>query len=256
MSDAVAVLFEDELKRKGASFRCERDPERYVVQHEGRELCVSLDTLVRTYNLHQDESCVARFVDAVLRADLGGQSWQEVQSSVLFCLEPSDYGEPPDFRTPISERVDRVLVTLDASSGSIAWITPTMLADWQVSLTEAETTASSNLARALAEARIELRDVDGIGVAFFATTLPFKSALVLAPNLKQVVSPMLGWPLYAVIPDRDFLYLWAARQNGFIDRVGKIVVDEFKKAPYPITTEVFEIADGAIGAVGAFATQA
>jgi hypothetical protein len=55
-----------------------------------------------------------------------------------------------------------------------------------------------------------------------------------------------------VIPNRDFLYVWAAQHRDFIHRVGKVVVREFTTSPYPLITEVFEIGDAGIAAIGAF----
>jgi hypothetical protein len=94
--------------------------------------------------------------------------------------------------------------------------------------------------------------VSGLRLGIVTTTLPFKTALIFAPNLKEVVSPALGWPLHAVIPDCDFLYLWDARHTTFMERVGGVVVDQFAKSPHPLTTEIFEISDDGITAIGAF----
>ena len=58
----------------------------------------------------------------------------------------------------------------------------------------------------------------------------------------------------AVVPDRDFLYLWAARHTEFAGRVGGVVVREFAKASYPISTEIYEISDAGIRAIGTFPT--
>jgi hypothetical protein len=129
---------------------------------------------------------------------------------------------------------------------------PEMLEKWRVARDEVETAALGNLAAALANASIEYKDIDGVRLGFVGTTLPFKSALTLAPNLRDVVSPILGWPLHAVVPDRDFLYLWDARHRTFLHRVGGVVVKEFAAAPYPLTTEVFEIRDDGITAIRAF----
>ena len=126
---------------------------------------------------------------------------------------------------------------------------------WQVSLAEVEATAWRNLAAALTAAKLEYEDVDGVRLGFLGTELPIKAALILAPNLREVVSPVLGWPLYAAIPDRDFLYLWASPHRGFLNRVGRAVVKEFTSAPYPITTEVFEISDDGIKPIGAYQTE-
>jgi uncharacterized protein YtpQ (UPF0354 family) len=253
MSDPVAALFEQELKRRGVQCRFDEKEQRYRVQHRGRELLISLDNLARDYDRERDEGCVASFVDNLLSVYVEEQPWEDVQSSILFTLEPSDYAEPLPLRTPISDRVDRVPAVVRVSR--ISFITPALVNNWQVSLAEVEATASRNMAAALAAAKLEHSEIDGMRLGFLGTELPIKAALILAPNLREVVSPVLGWPLCAVIPDRDFLYLWASRHRGFLDRVGRTVVKEFTTAPYPITTEVFEISDDGIKAIGAYPTE-
>jgi hypothetical protein len=245
-------MFEQELERRGVPFRLDDGSQRYVVRHQGLDLFVSLDNLIRKYVRDPDDAHVSGFVDIVLSSAVSPPSWKQARTQVLICLEPSDYAEPPPFRRPLSKRVDCVLVRVDDAKGTVVWITPEMLENWRIERDEAEAAALSNLASALAGASIEHRDVNGVRLGYAATTLPFKTALVLAPNLKEVVSPILGWPLHAVMPDRDFLYLWDARHTTFLHRVGSVVVKEFAAAPYPLTTEVFEIGEDGIVGIGAF----
>ena len=55
-----------------------------------------------------------------------------------------------------------------------------------------------------------------------------------------------------VVPDRGFLYLWAAQHDKFANRLGGVVVEEYAKASYPISTEVYSISDQGVRAVGEF----
>jgi hypothetical protein len=235
------------------AFRFDDESQRYVIRARGLDVFLSLDNLAREYARDPDDARVSRFIDLALAGSLRTpDSWEEARKSVLFCLEPSDHVEPPPLRTPVSERLERVLVYFDVSNGTITWITPDMLDGWRVTADEAEAVALSNLAAALASASIEHTDIEGVRLGIVTTILPFKTALILAPNLKEVVSPVLGWPLRAVIPDWDFLYLWDARHTAFMERVGGVVVDQFAKSPHPLTTEIFEISDDGITAIAAF----
>jgi hypothetical protein len=256
MHDEVAILLERELAHRGISFRRDPDSSRYILIARGLELFVSLDNFAREYRRDADPSRIARFVDSVLATGVDHASWAKAQNSIFYCLEPSDHVERSELRSSISDRVDRVPVLFGTSSGRIVWISEAMLRDWQVSKEDLATAALGNLARALTETRIEHSDIDGVRLAHFASLLPFKSALMLAPNLRQRVEPLIGWPLYAVAPARDFLFLWAAKHADFAGRVGGVVVDEFIKSPYPISTEVFEVSDGGIMAIGAFPIDA
>jgi len=256
MHDDVANLFERELARRGLPFRRDLDSGRYIFNARGLELFVSLDNVAREYRRDADPERITRFVDTVLAAEVDHATWRQSQCSIFYCLEPSDHVERSDLRTAVSDRVDRVPVLFQGSTGRITWVSEAMLRDWQVSKEDLSTAILSNLASVLAETRIEHSDIDGVRLGHFASSLPFKSALMLAPNLRQRVEQLIGWPLYAVAPARDFLYVWAAEHADFAGRVGGVVVDEFTKSPYPISTEVFEISDGGIKAIGAFPTDA
>jgi hypothetical protein len=252
MSNAAA-LFEQELTRRGIAFRLNGLSDRYVIDHAGTELFISLHNVNREYARDQDASCIMRFADSVLSPRIEKNSWDEARTSVLFCFEPSDYAKLPELRHPISDRVDRVPVNFDPGHGLISWITSDMLGRWQITLKELELEAVKNLDAALNNAIVQHKDIDGVRLGYLETTLPFKTALLLAPNLKEVVAPLLGWPLHAVMPDRDFLFLWDSRHTDFVSRIGRLVVDEFTQAPYPISTEVFEVSDSGIKPIGAFA---
>jgi hypothetical protein len=256
MSDPAATLFEKELSLRSMSFRLDPKSGRYIVEHQGKELFVSLGNLRREYGRDFDESRVARFIDSVLSLEFRSRSWEEVRDSILFCIEPTDDVERSNFRRSISDLVDRVPVHFDATRGTITWISPSMLSAWSVDLEEVEAAASNNLGAILAQATLQHQEIDGVRLGYLETVHPFKSAMILAPNLREVVSPLLGWPLYAVIPDRNFLYMWAAEHKDFAARLGGVVVDEFGSAPYPISTEVFEISDEGIMAIGEFPAKA
>ena len=199
MCQLVSVLFERELTRRGVSFSFDHESARYRIEHRGGKLLVSLDNLARAYNRDRDQSRIASFVDAVLGSRFESRPWPEAQPSILFALEPSDHVEPSDLRTPLSKQVDRVPVvyTLDASPETITWITQSMLDGWNISLAQLETTASANLAAALAAAKVAHTDIGGVRLGIIETDLACKAALILAPNRREVVSPTLGWPLFA-----------------------------------------------------------
>jgi hypothetical protein len=256
MHNDVAILFEHELSRRGVSFRRDPDSGRYVLNARGLELFVSLENVAREYRRDENPACIARFIDTVLATDVDHATWAQAQGSIFYCLEPSDHVEPSELRSAVSDRVDRVPVFFQESTGRIAWVSEKMLRDWQITTDDLSAAALGNLARLLLETPIEHSDIDGVRLGHFVSSLPFKSALMLAPNLRQRVEPLIGWPLYAVAPARDFLFLWAAKHADFTGRVGGVVVDEFTKSPYPISTEVFEISDGGIKAIGAFPMDA
>ena len=127
-----------------------------------------------------------------------------------------------------------------------------MLEEWGVDVEAVRSAACRNLATKLAEAEICWKDYHGARLGYFGTLMPCKAALMTAANLKQIAAPTLGWPLLAVIPAQDFLLLWDASRRDLIPELGALVVDQFTRSAYPLTTEVFEISDEGISAIGDF----
>ena len=251
----VRELFEDELRRRGLTFSIDPQSGRHELEIGGGQMLVSLDNLQRDVGRDGDAGRVSRFVDAVVASS--GESDNSLSADQLYwSLEPSDYEERADFRVAMSDRVDRVLVCVSADRRLISWVTPSMLDSLGLGEADAGARAFANLGLALSEASVHVEDIDGVQLGFVNTVLPLKASLILAPNLCDVVGPMLGWPLMAVVPDRDFLYLWAARHTDLVQRVGSVVMNEYSQASYPISTEVYEISDEEIRAVGEFPREA
>ena len=253
MTTSIEALFEWELERRRIPFTSDPKTGRYSVHAGTTPLLVSLDTISREYTIHRDPDCVVQFVDAILKGAAGAiADWKQIRESILFALEPNDYIESCDLRLPVSRRVDRVPVLIDQRRGTWQWIMRDMLEGWGVSIDDVTKAAFANMASALASSTVEHKEIEGVTLGFFGTELPMKSPLLLAPNLKEIVSPIIGWPLHAVVPDQDFLYVWPAEHEQFCERVGAIAVREYSAAPHPVTTELFKVDDDGIRAVGAF----
>ncbi len=137
-------------------------------------------------------------------------------------------------------------------SQHIVWMTPDMLAQLGASREMAEAHAADNLARLMGETSIETTEVDGHRLGMLATHSPLKASLIFARNLREKAEPLLGWPLLAVIPRRDFVYLIPQSAQSLFPRIAQIVIEEYTKRGYPISTEVFKIDSEKVEAIGEF----
>ena len=63
----------------------------------------------------------------------------------------------------------------------------------------------------------------------------------------------MGWPVLAVAPARDFVYVLSTDHTKFLPRLGAVVMREYQESGYPITAEVLSIDDNGITAIGSFA---
>jgi hypothetical protein len=251
MSKICTKLFEQELTRRGISFAHEITSGSYVIERtDGTRLLISIDNLCLEVDRDHDESRIATFIDAVMSSEEPQHEWEQVASMIYLALEPGDHVEPPELASTISKEVDRVPVIFDEDRGTISWVTSAMLEEWDISPDMLIAKAGENLDQALQKAELEVSDIDGVKLAFLSSELPFNASLILAPGFRAFAEPVLGWPLLAVIPARDFLYVWNAEH--LIGRLGEIVVKELKSSPYPLSTEIFELSDAGLQAIGAF----
>ncbi|MBA2113177.1 hypothetical protein [Bremerella alba] len=247
----VREQFERELTQRGFSFTIDPESGRHLLTVDERQLKVSLDNLERELASDVDAERVARFVDTVI-ASAKPNTNDYAAERLFWSLEPNDHQEKADYCVAVSDSVDRVLVHLSACGSAISWVTPNVLEILGLSELEASDNAFANLSHEVDAATLEAQEVDGVPLGYVITALPFKAALILAPNLRQLVKDKLGWPVMAVVPDRDFLYLWGAQHQEFAGRVGPVVVREYTRSPYAISTEVYRIDDDGLQAVGAF----
>lgn len=244
-------LVTQDLVRRGWVFSIEDGSGRYVIPHEGGSNTVCLDNLRKEFSRNGDASRIERFFDSI-QASRNLTDMPLVVANLFWSLEPNNYAEKPYVFEPLSSRIDQVLVHFNESAGLITFVTEEMLNTAGLSSEEASDQAYENLDAILNESTLECEEVLGMRLGIVSTTLPFKTALILAPSLQTFVKSELGWPVLAVAPDRDFLYLWSPNNSDLTNRMGSVVLREYERAPYPLTTEVFETADDGIGAVGFF----
>jgi len=250
----VLAVFENELRRRGIAFSIDKESGRHAVEVGDGRLLVSLENLQRDIHKDGDLSRVTSFIDSIIASSSISDAPLSADR-IYWCLEPNDYEVAADFRAALSDRVDRLLVHLSADGRLVTWVTKGMLSSLGMSESEATAKAFANLGQVLSQVTLESRAIDDVQLCFVGTQFPFKASLVLAPNLREIIGSRFGWPLMAVIPDRNFLYFWAAKHTGFINRVGRVVVREYLQASYPISTEVYEITDEKIRAIGEFPTE-
>lgn len=250
VSAEVATLFLDELARRGIPVTVADGG--YEIVRDGITMTVSLENLSRDFARDRDPEQVTRFVDTVTR---GPQipGWPAVRSFIRWSLEPTDAPVADTLHEVVSDHVALVLVYVSADESQIAWVSPATAERWGQTKESLLAIAAENMAGLLAGVRIETAAVESHTLGMLHTEfVAFKAALVFAPGLRAIVEPVLGWPVFAVLPCRDFVYLIPDRDRDVLGRVGSVVVREYAAAAYPLTTEVFEVTSDGIRAVGEF----
>ena len=251
----VAKTFEAELVNRDISYSV-TDDGRYELFVGDAKLTISIDNIRRDFDRDGDVSAVSRFVENVLK-DLNFQTldWHEVRNFVRYSLEPSDYdiGFGDVVHNVINDELVQLYVFSSPDRSQISWISPSSVSDWGISVDELKFQAESNMSQLVENARLETLDMNGNLLGMISTEITeFKSSLVLSASFRTLVEPTHGWPVFAVLPCRDFAYIVRCDNQEFLGVLGRVVVDEYNKSGYPITKDVLRISDDGIIAIGTF----
>ena len=219
----------------------------YEVQIHDQTLTVSLENIRRNYDRDSDADAIVRFVDQV--------NEDFVRPYVRYSLEPSDYetGFDDVLFNAISDELNQVFVYTPIDGSRIAWINESMLDDWGVTREQVVQQAEENMAAIVADTKLEIGEIDSDKLGLISTEeTPFKASLILSPAFRNLVSPTHGWPVYVVVPCRDFAYVIRDDNRELLGRLGRVVIDEYRKSGHPITKDVLQVSDDGIKAIGTY----
>ena len=248
----IHTRFHRALKKHGLVVQKRVGDASFMLRTAKGQCTVSLTNVARNINRDGDLSAIDRFVSVVAALPEDPPSWQLAAARLRVSLEPSDSALDGIAHQTLTQAVCRVLTHTDDDESRISWVSHTLLTSWSVSVTAAFAAALDNMDRLLATAPLEISDADGVRLGMLATHSPFKASLLVAPSLRSVVEPALGWPVFAVAPCRDFIYLFS--DETLIPRLGAVVVREYRGSGYPISTEVLRVSDDGVVALGSFGT--
>lgn len=257
-STSADELFQAELAKRNLSFSI--NPEGlYEVKLGDVTAKLNLENLRRDYARDNDPLAIARFAKQLdLNPFDESPSWEDVKPFLRYCLEPADYagGFGDTLHDVITDELVKVYAFTPPDGSQIAWINMSMLKEWGANERQVIELAEANMSRILSETKFSIEKIDGARLGMLATEeAPFKASLILTKAFREFVEPELGWPVYVVVPTRDFVFIISKQDYAFLGRVGPVVLREFKESGYPITADVLEVGDNGLTAIGSFAPQ-
>jgi hypothetical protein len=255
LPSACDELFQEELKKRGLVFSI--TPEwHYKIAIQGTDYTVNLENIRRNYERDDDAGIIIRFVDNVLRMpEPTPPTWMEVQPYLRFSLEPSNYvsGFDDVLFDRISDELYKVYVYARADGSWISWVYESCMKAWGVDRGEVVRQADSNMRDLVLQAKCEFQEIDGVKLGMLAMQeTTFKASLILSSAFRDLVAGVIGWPVYVVVPCRDFAFVISATDRDFLGRLGRVVVDQYRKSGHPITKDVLEVSDDGIKAIGTY----
>lgn len=248
--DANAI-FEQELAKRGLAFEREGD-DVYRLDLNGLALTINLENARRNAERDRDPGAIRDFAAQILKAGATpALPWTEAAPRLLLKAEPSDYQFGDAIRSAVSNEVSRVLTLTNAEHSYISWVTEAMCATWGVAPERAIEAARRNQDALIKGLVLEVDDVSGEPLGMVPLGSPYKASVIFAPSFRSLVEARFGWPVWVVVPCRDFIYV-LPENSELVHRIGRVVTDEYRRSGYPLTTEVLRVGSDGIEAVGAF----
>ena len=251
--DFVFTEFRRQIVEKGQKIDSVDKEGLIHINIRGTQLKVSLDNVRRDFERDHDTNVIAKYAASLDLAVIDmPTSWNDVKDSIYISLFPSDYDFAEFVHEKVTDSVERIYVF--STHRNFVWISNSDLKRWGVSITDLIKQAQTNGDTLLSRSKITFDTIENRKLGKFETDdETLKAALLFAPSMKEKVKKEFGYPFYAVIPVRDFCYIFSEKDfNFFSKKLGATVVDEYEKSGHPITTEILKFSDKGVEAVGRY----
>ena len=250
--DVVFNKFKMQLEGKGLTIDSVDKDGFILINVEESELKVSLDNIRRNYERDNDDSYITDLVNTIVSHSSKKEDWENIKDKIYVQFFPNDF----EFENLIYEKVTNEFskVFMLNNNNNFSFISDDDLIDWNLDLEELKNQVDLNLDTFLDKVQIEIEDVDNhkLGMIHIEEVW-LKSACLFSSKIKDLVKNNIGFPFYAVIPVRDFCYIFGEQDFGyFSERLGSVVVEEYEKSGYPITTEILKFSEIGVEALGKY----
>lgn len=224
----------------------------YISQGE-LTLKISLENVRRNYKRDKDQTHISDLVQTLVSySNEIPSNWTEAKDSVYISLFPSDYTFKDFLNHKITDEFSKVYV--HSGQDKFTWITKDDLKKWNITESDLDKQANLNADKLLSTTEITFDTIENHKLGLINVEHEtLKGALLFAPTMKKKIKKDFGFPFYAVIPVRDFCYIFSEIDFEFFSKqIGAVVVDEYKNSGYPITTEILKFTDKGVEAVGQY----
>jgi hypothetical protein len=251
--DHVFEEFKSQIENKGMKIDSVDATGLIFIKKGDLTLKISLGNLRKDYERDKDKTYITDFVKTITSYTVETPStWAEVRDHIYISLFPNDSISTEFIHKKITDEIGKVYVYNEEDK--LTWITKDDLRKWTITEAVLENQANINANKLLDEAEIAFDLIDGKKLGRIESKSPsLKGALLFAPEMKNKVRDNFGSPFYAVIPVRDFCYIFSEKDYDFFsNRIGKVVVEEFKDSGYPVSTELLKFTDLGVEAIGGY----
>lgn len=142
-----------------------------------------------------------------------------------------------------------VLFVLDLPQVTVT-VTAEQMVKWGVSPEDLERFARANLRSASADLQVQIiESEEGGRAAVISERDGYDASRLLLSDLHTTLAPELGGDFLVATPARDMFVAISQAPEPFVERIHERVERDYRRLPYPITTDFFYVTqDGVAGA--------
>ncbi|PIF34620.1 hypothetical protein CLU81_5281 [Flavobacterium sp. 9] len=250
--DIVFNKFKTQLESKGLAIDSIDKDGFILIDVEGSELKVSLENVRRNYERDSDDRHIVDLVNVIVSHSLEKEDWEIIKDKVYIQFFPNDFEFENLAHEKVTDEFSKVFMV--NTNNNFSFISHDDLIDWNLDLEELKKQVDLNLDTLLDKVQVEVEDLDNHKLGMIdIEEVWLKSACLFSSKIKDLVKNNIGFPFYAVIPVRDFCYIFGEQDfEYFSERLGPIVVEEYENSGYPITTEILKFTDNGVKAMGKY----
>ena len=253
--DFVFEKFKTELEKSGLKIES-IDKENFIhLNIEGNDLKISLENVRRNYERDSDESHITDLIKTITSYSSKIPNWEISKDNVFIQLFTNDFEFKDQINEKVTEEFSKVYVV--SANDKLIWITKEDLKEWNVTESELKKQTDINANKLLEKTEIKFEIIENhkLGLIEVSRT-SLKGSLLFATKMKEKLQKDFGYPFFAVIPVRDFCYIFSEKDLEFFsNRIGEVVVEEYKNSGYPITTEILKFTENGTESVGKYPVE-
>jgi hypothetical protein len=255
-NDLVFNKFKSQIESKGMKIDSVDETGLIYISKGELTLKISLDNARKNYERDKDETHISDLVQTLDSYSIEiPKDWAIAKEDIYISFFPNDFAFNDFIDKEITEEFSKVYV--HSGNDKLSWITKQDIVNWKITENELDRQANKNADKLLSQTPVSFDTIENrkLGLIEVEHT-SLKGALLFAPSMKEKVKADFGFPFYAVLPVRDFCYIFSEKDFEFFStRIGKIVVDEYKQSGYPITTELLKFTNNGVEAVGKYPVE-
>jgi hypothetical protein len=206
--DFVFDEFKSQIEKYGMRIDSVDATELIYISQGETTLKVSLDNVRKNYARDKDTSHISDLVQTLVSYSIELPSkWTEVNNDIYISLFPNDYEFNDVLHSKVTDEFSKVYV--HSGQGKLTWITAGDLKKWNITAADLDKQANSNADKLLSLTPISFDTVENRKLGLIEVEhASLKAALLFAPSMKEKVKKDFGFPFFAVIPVRDFCYIF------------------------------------------------